>query len=136
MTAASRQSAIARVHELAVLLAAPIEGRKGNINARPPTTKRELPLPANWSAADAAWCAHNNAGSQFLEDVALLPTLLLLASALAPRARPRFVELGAFDGITLSNTVMLERCFGWTGLLIEGNPTKYAELSRAKRTAP
>ena len=35
---------------------------------------------------------------------------------------PPFVELGAFRGIELSNTYMYERCFGWSGVLIEGNP--------------
>jgi FkbM family methyltransferase len=34
-----------------------------------------------------------------------------------------FVEFGAFDGITLSNTYMLERQFGWTGILSEPNRT-------------
>lgn len=30
-----------------------------------------------------------------------------------------FVELGAYDGVMLSNTLMLEKQHGWTGLLIE-----------------
>jgi len=44
-----------------------------------------------------------------------------------------FIEIGANDGFTLSNTVYLERHFGWEGLLIEANP-KYAE-SLARRNA-
>ena len=44
-----------------------------------------------------------------------------------------YVEAGAFDGLTHSNTLTLERNFGWSGLLIEGNP-EFAE--QAKRNRP
>ena len=30
---------------------------------------------------------------------------------------------GAFDGESGSQTILLERCFGWRGLLLEANPT-------------
>ena len=30
--------------------------------------------------------------------------------------------VGAFDGVTGSNTLMFERDLGWKGILIEGNP--------------
>ena len=33
-----------------------------------------------------------------------------------------FLEIGANDGITLSNTLYLEENFGWSGLLVEANP--------------
>lgn len=43
-----------------------------------------------------------------------------------------FIEIGANDGFTLSNTLYLEEHFGWRGLLVEANP-KYAEsLARRK----
>ncbi len=42
-----------------------------------------------------------------------------------------FVEIGANDGFTLSNTVYLEENFGWTGILVEANE-KYGD-SLAKR---
>eukprot|EP01084_Bolivina_argentea_P181317 313168_1 len=41
---------------------------------------------------------------------------------------PYFIELGAFDGITESNSVALELCANWDGLLIEGNPRIYTKL--------
>jgi FkbM family methyltransferase len=45
-----------------------------------------------------------------------------------------FVELGAGDGRTHSNTLTLERDYRWRGLLIEANP-HYAELIRMRRAA-
>lgn len=45
-----------------------------------------------------------------------------------------FVEFGATDGLLLSNTYLLERDFGWTGLLAEPNPAFLSDLRR-NRTA-
>ena len=39
-----------------------------------------------------------------------------------------YVELGAFDGVRESNSRFYDECLGWTGLLIEGNPTMYGKL--------
>jgi FkbM family methyltransferase len=41
-----------------------------------------------------------------------------------------FVEFGATDGVLLSNTLLLEREFGWTGLLAEPNPAYFRDLQR------
>lgn len=47
-----------------------------------------------------------------------------------------FVELGAHDGFNDSNTLVLERHYGWTGLLIEPNPIDFAKITeRHGRTA-
>ena len=42
-----------------------------------------------------------------------------------------FVELGAFDGVTQSNSMLLERT-GWKGLLIEANPGSYAKCVKTR----
>jgi FkbM family methyltransferase len=41
-----------------------------------------------------------------------------------------YVEAGAFDGLTHSNTLTLERNFGWVGLLVEGNPIFAEQMIR------
>ena len=45
-----------------------------------------------------------------------------------------FVEAGANDGLFQSNTALLERSFGWHGLLVEPSPLA-CELARANRRA-
>ena len=39
-----------------------------------------------------------------------------------------FVDIGAYDGVTISNTLMLERERGWTGVCIEPLPDIFAAL--------
>lgn len=46
-----------------------------------------------------------------------------------------FIEVGAYDGISLSNSLFFEKSRSWTGLLIEANPRAYRELLAADRKA-
>ena len=48
------------------------------------------------------------------------------------RRNGTYVEMGAFNGVTFSNTLFFERELGWTGLLAEANPRNFA-LLRATR---
>ncbi|WP_298369113.1 FkbM family methyltransferase [Azospirillum sp.] len=41
-----------------------------------------------------------------------------------------FLDIGAYDGVTWSNTLFFERERGWTGLCVEASPTRFAELAR------
>lgn len=45
-----------------------------------------------------------------------------------------FLEIGANDGFTLSNTVYLEENFGWEGVLVEANPKYMDSLSNRKKS--
>ena len=54
---------------------------------------------------------------------------LLLWRFFEKRRRGFFVEIGAYDGITFSNTYFLE-AVGWSGILVEPNPDKFKECVR------
>jgi FkbM family methyltransferase len=45
-----------------------------------------------------------------------------------------FVDIGAYDGVTFSNTAFFEKELGWNGILIEPNPIACAR-AEANRTA-
>ena len=87
----------------------------------------------NFSACQQRLPAH---GVQPAHVLALMPLLLCVAHiARSSRRRPSFLELGAYNGVANSNTLMLEKCHGWRGVLIEGNPTSFAALQRSGRNA-
>ena len=56
-----------------------------------------------------------------------------LQLAVKSSQEPVFVELGALDGVELSNTYLYERCFGWRGILIEANSHNYRKLLKSGR---
>ena len=83
-------------------------------------------------------CSRAASMSYMQQDVHLLPTLQCLHAARPNSNRAggqhcSFVELGAYDGITLSNTLMLEKCLGWRGLLIEASRTNFRSLRSSGR---
>lgn len=53
---------------------------------------------------------------------------------LSNKSNGYFVEVGAFDGKSLSNTYLLEKEFGWTGILAEPNPAQHQAI-RSVRSA-
>ena len=76
-----------------------------------------------------AKCVQQYASGQ--ENIEILPLLLNRVTS----ERGIFVEIGANDGIHGSNTLMLERCFNWTGLLIEASPETFTKLLQSQRSA-
>jgi len=44
-----------------------------------------------------------------------------------------FIECGAYDGENLSNTLLFERNFSWTGLLIEPSEENFVKLKSKNR---
>ena len=85
-------------------------------------------------------CMKQQSHSQWREDIRLV-SLLMCAVGIGQHGRlghhkarvGAFVELGANNGVSHSNTFMLERCFGWSGLQIEASPTNFAQLQRSVR---
>lgn len=67
------------------------------------------------------------AHGQILQDLWVLYELDL-------KSRGYFVEFGAYDGTSHSNSKLLEEQFAWTGLLVEPNPDMAAAL-RSGRSA-
>lgn len=46
--------------------------------------------------------------------------------------RGYFVEIGSHDGLELSNTYLLEKRYGWSGLCIEANPVTFEQLQKTR----
>lgn len=65
------------------------------------------------------------------EDLLLLP--LLLAAVRGP-GRGTFLEIGANDGFIGSQSWLLEKCFGWSGLLVEAWPSNFKLLQKTERS--
>mmetsp|Transcript_87882 Transcript_87882/g.175794 ORF Transcript_87882/g.175794 Transcript_87882/m.175794 type:complete len:561 (-) Transcript_87882:57-1739(-) len=77
--------------------------------------------------------------SQVKEDVNLLNHFffedpLLTGNPVPFRTGLTFLEMGAFDGITFSNTFYAEQCLGWKGLLLEASPKNFAALQENAKT--
>ena len=43
-----------------------------------------------------------------------------------------FLEFGAYNGVDFSNTFLLEKVFGWTGLLVEPIPRSFKEIEESR----
>nr|XP_053642518.1 protein Star-like [Cherax quadricarinatus] len=65
-----------------------------------------------------------------------LPPLRLSPHVVGSASPPGFfIEAGALDGQYLSNTLHLEKVYGWRGLLVEANPSAYQQLVKKNRKA-
>ncbi len=58
---------------------------------------------------------------------------LWVAETLQFRRDAYFLEFGAFDGVTASNTLALERDLGWSGIVVEANPTYYPSVCKNRK---
>lgn len=55
---------------------------------------------------------------------------LLLAELLGNKQNGVFVDIGANDGVTISNSYHFEKNLGWTGIAVEPIPTVFEQLSQ------
>jgi len=44
-----------------------------------------------------------------------------------------FLDIGAHDGIHISNTYLLERRYGWSGICIEANRDTFLKLQKNRK---
>lgn len=56
----------------------------------------------------------------------------LIAKLFGHKRGGTFIEIGAFDGETLSNTALLERQYGWRGICIEPSPEPFRKLKASR----
>ena len=69
------------------------------------------------------------------EDSVIFRTFFHSASGLALRGIGTFLEIGAFDGLSESNSLYFERCRSWKGLLVEGARINFRKLVRNRPNA-
>ena len=121
-----------------VMRACPPDGlfayKRGDAAAAAPTLPHDPDLPSRASHPDAAACAaawHARkrftgnkppVGSSSDED------LTVYANFFENRRGGVYVEMGAFDGVSESNTLFFARCLGWTGVLAEASPPSFRHL--------
>ena len=58
---------------------------------------------------------------------------LWVMSRLKGKRNGFFVEVGASDGVGASNTLLMERDYGWSGICIEPNPDFYEQLVKNRK---
>src|SRR6516164_9109449 len=75
-----------------------------------------------------AFANRHRSKSQILQD-------LWVCHALEEKHGGVFVEFGATNGFTNSNSWLLEERYGWTGILAEPNPIWHADLKRNRSAA-
>jgi hypothetical protein len=74
------------------------------------------------------WRAASVSYSQFGEDLVILK---LLGDRVADPDKGVYVDVGAFDTVFFSNTLLL-REHGWTGVNIDANPERIEQLRRRR----
>ena len=55
---------------------------------------------------------------------------LFLAHLRKRKGKRRFLEIGGFDGLFESNTLFMEHCLRWTGILVEAQPNVFEKLKQ------
>jgi FkbM family methyltransferase len=108
-------------------------------STRPPTPQNELQFPTTMSSLafpQLYRCINRSKSNdsslffgQSLEDSWLFDNIFSKLP-LEELVGGTFVEIGAHDGISNSNTLYFEKAWDWRGLLIEGHPLNSQELHR------
>jgi FkbM family methyltransferase len=66
--------------------------------------------------------------SQFCQDLHIINNIF------DKKENGYFVDIGAYDGINMSNTYLLEKNYGWKGICIEANPRYFNKLLETRKS--
>lgn len=77
----------------------------------------------------------NKVRSRYDEDRIIYENLFRSSHSNLTGEAGTYIELGAYDGSVESNTHFYDKCLGWKGLLIEGNPDSYHKVMTNRRFA-
>jgi len=81
------------------------------------------------------WQLKNNVRSRLNEDKFIYETFFKKHHAADAEFKGTYVELGAYNGVTESNSHFFDKCLGWKGLLMEGNPENFQKTVLNRRNA-
>jgi len=106
----------------------------------PPASRYDyVPVPAKecGTGPDYAswWQLDKMQRSRLSEDKFIYETFFKKHHAADAEFKGTYVELGAFDGLQESNSHFFDKCLGWKGLLMEGNPVIYQKTIQNRRYA-
>lgn len=93
-------------------------------------------LPDEPEAYDALWRIRRAAGLDTVYHSHEGQDALVHRMFFPDRRGGVFVDLGAYDGATWSNSLFFEREMGWGGLCVEASPARHADYLRNGRTTP
>ncbi|XP_059472292.1 uncharacterized protein LOC132194805 [Neocloeon triangulifer] len=107
----------------------------GNYNGLADNDKRLLKYAKSILVPPHSRSEPYNLKNASIVDYSQESTSIFIHSLLKNKTNGFFVECGALDGEWLSNSLMLEKNFNWTGLLIEGGAKNVQEMLKKNRKA-
>jgi len=93
-----------------------------------PHTRDGEALDATAGSSSAA-CTQKSQSQDGEEDI-------LIKHFFSDKIGGKYVEMGALDGVTFSNTLKLHKCLQWNGLLLEGLESNFQKLKKNVVTRP
>lgn len=91
-------------------------------------------LPSDVSLRAESWRlqAHLNANWEYYSQVG--QDKFIFETFFRSAKEGFFVDVGAYDGVTGSNTCFFERTLGWAGLCFEASPSQFPALQQRRRS--
>lgn len=138
----NRSGSIGRLDELPDVSSAQVSSTDASHGAQRLGSVPEL-LPQQTISTTMGWRSFRRGGSPpfFLpcsssrgEDAAAIRSFFSTADG-RPVRGGTFLEIGGVDGLVESNTWVLERCFGWRGVLVEAHPLHFSRLITNRRAS-